>query len=129
VATYKRIIGDSLWIDIQCDSITTIDPTTNTWPANWKGYWKISSTIGGTALCEGNTTDLKSITKSTTSGLFQLRLGPLTTGVTAWKDLTAGTYFLTIQIDNSQTADFVANVNYRHEEQHKVVLSAQGITP
>ena len=107
---YKRKQGDSLWIDITCDNVTTIDPT---W-ANWSGSWTIAATVGGDALLSG------AIGKSSTTGLFQLRIGPSSTS--GWSALPVGNYFLTMQIDNT-TAD------YRHEEQVKLVIQTQGKTP
>ena len=117
MATYKVFQGDSLWIDIQGDSVDVIDSTTNSWPTNWAGVWDIESTITS----GDNTTPRISgilTPDATTHGLFYLRINYDTAG---WATLPVGTYFLTIQITNSTT-------KYRREAQHKVVVQAQGVT-
>ena len=110
MATYKRKQGDSLWINVTCSNTDSIDAT---W-ANWSGVWDIASTIGGTPLITG------ALTRSTSTGTFYLRIGPATTA--GWTALATGTYYLTIQIDNT-------SVDYRHEEQHKLIVQTQGYTP
>lgn len=110
MATYKRKQGDSLWINIECSDISAID---STW-TNWTGVWNISSTIGGAPTLSGT------LSRSTTPGTFYLRIGPASTS--GWTALPVGNHFLTMQIDNT-------TVDYRHEEQHKLVIQTQGNTP
>jgi hypothetical protein len=136
MSTYKRKQGDSLWIDIQCDSVATIDVALNSWPANWDFSWDIKATAASaTVLLSGKTSGTQPATPSCykvteTPGLFQLRIGPVsgaiagtpTLGTTPWASLPEGSYVLTTQYENS-------NVDYRHEEQDKIVISTQGIAP
>jgi hypothetical protein len=99
---FTRKQGDSLWIDITCDSADSID---SVW-AHWTGVWSIAGTILTGSLIRSNT-----------PGVFQLRIGPAT--VSGWKELPVGTYQITVQIDNS-------SVDYRHEESHKLIIQEQG---
>lgn len=118
MANYKRIQGDSLWIDIQCDDVNTIDPSIGAWPTNWSGKWEIDTSPALTGIITGNTDDNATMFKSaTTPGLFQLRIGPSKAG---WNALPVGTYILTIEIRNQI-------VDYCKEQQCKLTISAQGI--
>lgn len=108
MATYKSKQGDSLWIDITHETAIAID---STW-ANWSGKWVISATVGSTALLSGT------ISRSATEGKFLLRIGPASTA--GWNSLPAGTYALTIEINNT-------SADYKHEDQHILKVSAQGV--
>ena len=110
MATYKRKQGDSLWMTGICKQIESIDPV---W-GNWSGTWNVTAVAGGAVLVSGV------LTKHATEKIFYFRSGPANT--IGWSALPAGTYLLTIQIDNT-------TVDYRHEEQAKLVIQAQGLTP
>ena len=108
--TYKRNQGDSLWMTGTCQQVDGIDPLWN----NWSGAWNVTAVDGGPVLVSGN------LLKHATEKIFYVRSGPVTTP--GWAALPVGTYLLTMQIDNSV-------VDYRHEEQVKLVIRAQGLTP
>ena len=108
--SYLRKQGNSLWVNITCDTIPTID---NVW-THWEGVWNIAATLGSTPLLTG------SLVRSSTTGVFQLRIGPVS--VAGWATLPAGNYILTIQIDN-------AAVDYRIEESYGLTIKPQGLTP
>lgn len=105
--TYKVYQNDSLRINIPHDTAIAIDPT---W-TNWSGLWNISETIGSTSLLSGT------ISRSTTEGTFELRIGPATTA--GWSALPVGTYWITIEINNT-------SVDYKKEIQGKLIISTQG---
>ena len=110
MATYKRIQGNSLWLDITADAnLVLIDPV---WD-NWTGVWNIVKKVGGVVLASGL------LTRSTTTGIFNLRIGPLAAGVT-WTALAPGQYVLEIEINN-------VSVDYRDEKHHTLIITAQGI--
>jgi hypothetical protein len=108
MAAYRRKQGNSLWIDITCD-ISEIDKV---W-ANWSGSWKISAALGSVALLSGT------LEKSTTPGLFHLKIGPVSGGV-AWAGLAPETYVLATEILNA-TAD------YSQEDHDSLTILQQGI--
>ena len=106
--TFKKVQGNSLWVDIACDSVAIIDPV---W-ANWSGTWSIVSTLGGPVILSG--TLIRGAT-----GVFLLRIGPSTGGV-VWATLPAGTYFLLTEIINE-------SVDYLFEDQDKLIIAVQGM--
>lgn len=106
MATVKQ--GDSLWIDYEVPNFKAID---STW-ANWTGLYEISVTESSTVLLSG------SLTRSSTEGIFQLRLN---TSNATWVALSAGTYKLMIEISNSSQG-------YREEKHEKLVVKTQGIS-
>lgn len=108
MALYKKYQGDSLWIDITHDDASTIDPV---W-TNWTGKWDIAATAGGAVLLSGT------IARSATTGLFNLRIGPVT--VAGWSTLPVGNYVLTLEINNT-------TVDYKQEQQHTLIINTQGI--
>ena len=107
--TFKRKQGNSLWVDVTCENVEAIDAT---W-SHWSGIWSITETLGGVAILEGN------LVRSDTIGTFYLRIGPTSGGAT-WNTLKVGTYILNTEINNT-------SADYRHEEQDKIIISAQGI--
>lgn len=101
----KIVQGDSYWKDFTSPDVSSFD-------ANWSGSWAISATVGGTALASG------ALTKSTDLSTFYLRVPPASTA-----GLTAGNYFLIVQIENS-------TIGYRKEvQQEAITIVTQGISP
>lgn len=103
----KKKQGDSIWLDITAEAADLID---DVW-VNWTGSWAVAPTIGATPVISGT------LTKDATElGKFYLRI---TTTQAAL--LSVGTYYLTIQVDNT-------TVDYRQEiAQEKITITAQGI--
>jgi hypothetical protein len=121
VRKYTRKQGNSLWIDVSCGDVSTLDPSALAWPTNWVGKWDLEPTLT-TATTDplrlsGDTGSGNSFYKSATAGLFLLRIG---SNVVGWDSLPVGVYCLTIQVEN-------ATVAYRYEEQCLVKIEAQGI--
>lgn len=104
----KKKQGDSIWIDVTGDTLSTVDEVWN----NWTGSWAIAATIGGVPVASGN------MTKGTTIGAFQIRIG-----ASVMKDVAVGKYYLIVQVENT-------TVDYRQEiAQEKLEIVAQGIVP
>lgn len=100
--------GDALWIDYEIPLYAAID---STW-TNWSGKYEVSVSETSTPLLTG------SLTRSTTAGIFNLRLS---TGNTTWTALTTGTYKLMVEFNNS-------TVGYREEKHTKLIVQTQGLT-
>ena len=102
----KKKAGDSIWIDVTGEALTTVDAT---W-ANWTGSWAIVPTLGSASVLSGT------MTEGTDIGAFQIRIG-----ATAMAAIPAGSYILVVQVENSI-------VDYAQEiAQEKLTLTAQGI--
>lgn len=99
--------GDSLWGDVEAPLYASID---STW-ANWNGKFEISTTETSTPAVTG------SLTRSSTPGIFNLRLN---TSNSTWTAITVGTYKLMIEIYNT-TAE------YKEERHYKLVVKTQGL--
>lgn len=100
--------ADSLWIDYDAPNWSIID---DTW-GNWTGVYEISATESSSPLVTGN------LSKSATSGIFQLRLN---SSNSSWTALPVGKYKLMIQISNS-------SVGYREERIDSLTIRTQGIS-
>lgn len=102
MSTFKRVQGNSLWLDVTCELMDSID---SVW-ANWAGSYTVSKTPGSTVLVTGV------MTRSLTPGLFNVRLGPVSGGA-PWDDLPLGMYTLTTKVVNT-------TVDYEQEEHDKL---------
>ena len=102
----KKKAGDSIWIDVTGEALSTVDET---W-ANWTGSWAIVPALGSAAVLSG------AMTKGTDIGVFRIRIG-----ATAMAAIPAGSYILVVQVENS-TVDYVQEI-----AQEKLTLTAQGI--
>jgi len=104
----KKKQGDSIWIDVTGDALSTVD---GVWD-NWTGSWAIAATIGAIPVASG------AMSKGTTIGTFQIRIG-----ASVMEDVPVGKYYLIVQVENS-------TVDYRQEiAQEKLEIVAQGIDP
>lgn len=104
----KKKQGDSIWIDVTGDALSTVDEV---WD-NWTGSWAISTTIGATPTASG------SMSKGPTIGTFKIRIG-----ASVMENVAVGKYYLIVQVENS-------TVDYRQEiAQEKLEIVAQGIDP
>ena len=81
MAIYKKAQASSLWIDITCQNLAQIDTSVNAWTTNWTGLWNLADSTGAVVLTG-------TLSKSTTVGTFQLRIGPAT--VSGWSTLQIG---------------------------------------
>lgn len=107
--------ADSLWIDYTLENWAQIHAT---WDTTWTATFEISVSEDSTALYTG------SLTRSTTPGLFQLRLNTdsaSTSPVQTWAALATGTYKLMTQFSNS-------TAKYREERHEELVIKKQGLT-
>ena len=102
----KKKAGDSIWIDVTGEALTTVDET---W-ANWEGSWAIVTALGAVPTLSGT------MTKGATIGSFQIRIGATTMAA-----VDAGSYILVVQVENS-TVDYVQEI-----AQEKLTITAQGI--
>lgn len=110
MAEWTRKQGNSLFVNIQVPNIADIDPT---WE-NWSGTFSIVASLGSPSLVSGT------LTRSATTGWFYLRLGPVSGG-DAWKTLPVGKYKLLTEI-------VCPNVDFLHEDEDKLIITAQGMS-
>ena len=109
MSIYNCVQGDSLWIDYTLPNITDID---GTW-GNWGATWNIAVVPGGTTLLSGG------LTQSTTVGVFNFRIGPVSGGST-WITLPVGSYTLSVQMSDT-------SIDFKHEEQDVLNITPQGV--
>jgi hypothetical protein len=106
--------ADSLWINFDLENWASIYPT---WDTTWTGTFEISATETSTPIYTG------SLTRSTISGQFQLRLNTdsaSTSPVLTWAAVPVGTYLLMTQFSNS-------TAKYREENHEKLTIKVQGL--
>lgn len=106
--------ADSLWNDYTLENWDSFHAT---WDDTWAGTFEISATEDSTPLYAGT------LTRSTTSGLFQLRLNTdsaSTVPVLNWSALPVGTYRLMAQFTNS-------TAKYSEEYHETLIIRKQGL--
>lgn len=106
--------GDSLWVDY---TVEGWEQAYATWGATWTGIFEISASESSTPLYTGT------LTRSTTSGIFQLRLNydsASTAPILAWSALAVGTYLLMAQVTESTS-------KFRKEYFETLIIRTQGL--
>lgn len=106
--------GDSLWVDYLIENWADFFAT---WDATWEGTFEISATATSTPIYTGT------LTRSTTPGLFTLRLGydaASTAPVLTWAAMPVGAYTLMAQLRNT-------TAKCQKEFHDKLVIQAQGL--
>jgi hypothetical protein len=110
MATFTRKQANSLWVAITFSNPADIDAI---W-TNFTGVYEVFLEEGLTA----TTIPSGTLIRSTTVGLFFLKLGPLNTP--GWETLPVGVHKIVFQIDNTVQ-------DYRHEESHTLKIIEQDL--